>query len=53
MKFEFSGQILKNFHVQVFTKICPVETELFHADGQTDVLKVMAAFRNFAKQPKN
>ena len=53
MEFEFSGQILKNSQVQVFTKICPVEAELFHADGETDVLKVIAGFRNFVKQPKN
>jgi len=26
--------------------------ELFHADGQTDVTKLIFAFRNFAKTPK-
>ena len=36
--------------------ICPVVTELFHADGrkdwQVDVAKLMVAFSNFAKAPK-
>ena len=27
--------------------------ELFHADGQTDMTKVIVAFRNFANAPKN
>ena len=26
--------------------------ELFHADGQTDVTKLIVAFRNFANAPK-
>ena len=38
---------------QSFTKICPAEAELFHADGETDVMKLLAAFRNFAEDPKN
>ena len=35
-------------------KILPVESELFRADGQTDihVAKLMVAFPNFAKAPK-
>jgi hypothetical protein len=32
MKIEFS----KNAEISHFMKICPVEAELFHADGQTD-----------------
>ena len=28
-------------------------TELFHADGRTDMTKVIVALRNFAKAPKN
>jgi hypothetical protein len=32
-------------------KILPVGTELFHADGQTDMSNVVA-FRNFTKVPK-
>jgi hypothetical protein len=38
-------------------KICPVETELFHADGkmgkQTDMMKLIVTSRNFANVPKN
>ena len=36
-----------------FIKICPVRTELFHADRRTDMTKLKVAFRNFAKAPKN
>ena len=32
--------------------IPPVEAELFHADGRTD-MKLVVAFRNSAKAPKN
>jgi hypothetical protein len=32
-------------------KICPVGAE-FHADGQTDMTKLILAFRNFANAPK-
>jgi hypothetical protein len=34
-------------------KICPARAELFHADGQTDVMKLIDAFRNFAKAPRS
>jgi hypothetical protein len=34
-------------------KIRPVRAELFHADGQTDMKNLTAAFRNFANAPKN
>jgi len=34
-------------------KILPVGAELFHADGRTDRTKVIFAFRNFVKTPKN
>jgi len=33
-------------------KIRPVGTELFHADGQTDMAMIIVAFRNFAKGPQ-
>ena len=46
---KFSGQISKNPQIQNFMKIHPVRAELFHADGQTDVAKLLVAFRNFAK----
>jgi hypothetical protein len=38
-------------------KILPVGAELFHVfqqtDGWTDMTKLIVAFRNFAKPPKN
>jgi hypothetical protein len=34
-------------------KIRPVEAELFRADRQTDMTKLIVAFRNFANAPKN
>jgi hypothetical protein len=34
-------------------KICPVATELFHADRQTDMMKLTVTFCNFANAPKN
>jgi hypothetical protein len=33
-------------------KIRPVGTELYHADRQTDMTKLIIAFRSFAKEPK-
>ena len=37
---------------QNFKKILPVGAGFFHADGQTDVTKLIAAFRNFASALK-
>jgi len=35
-------------------KIRPVGAEFLHADGRTeDITKLIAAFRNFSKAPKN
>jgi len=34
-------------------KIRPVRAELFHADGQIDMTKLIVAFRNFVNAPKN
>jgi hypothetical protein len=31
----------------------PVDAELFHTEGQKDITKLIAAFRNFANAPKN
>jgi hypothetical protein len=33
-------------------KIRPVGAEWFHADGQTDLMKLIVAFRNFSNAPK-
>jgi hypothetical protein len=36
-----------------FMKIRPVGTELFHADGRTDMTKLIVCIRNFASAPKS
>ena len=33
-------------------KIRPVGAEVFHADGRTDMTRLIIAFRNFADAPK-
>jgi len=33
-------------------KICPMGAELLHADGRTDMTKLIFAFWNFANAPK-
>jgi hypothetical protein len=33
--------------------ILPVGAELFHEDGRTDILKIIVAFRHFAKALKS
>jgi hypothetical protein len=54
MTLEFSRQILeKHSKYQISWKIRPAGAELFHADGQTDMTKLIVAFRNFANAPKN
>ena len=39
-----------------FMKILPTGADVFHAngrkDGRTDIMKLIAAFRDFAKAPK-
>jgi hypothetical protein len=53
MKMGFSRQIFrKKTQISNLTKICPVGAELFHADGRTDLTKLIVAFRNFAKAPQ-
>jgi len=34
-------------------KIRPVGADLFHADGRTDMTKLIVAFRNSVNSPKN
>ena len=34
-------------------KIRPVGAELFHADGRTNMTKLIVTFHNLAKAPKN
>jgi hypothetical protein len=51
MKLEFSQQLFekkkKPSNIK-FIKIRPVGAELFHAERQTDMTKLIAVFRNFA-----
>jgi len=44
---------LKNCQISNFTKICPVEAELFHVDRWTDITQLLVTFHNFANVPKN
>jgi hypothetical protein len=48
---------LKSAEISKLMKIRPVGGELFHADGrtdrQTDMTKLIVAFRNFVNAPKN
>jgi len=52
MKLEFSRQIFTEYLNIKFHKIRPIGAELFQADGQTDVTKLIVAFSNFANAPK-
>jgi hypothetical protein len=60
-KSKFSRQIFKNIYISNFTKIRPVEAELFYTevrtDGQknrqTNTTKLIVAFRTFASAYKN
>jgi hypothetical protein len=57
----FLGTFSKKSQMSSFVKMRPVGAELFHADGrrngrtdtQTDMTKLIVAFRNFANSPKN
>jgi hypothetical protein len=48
MKPEFADRFWKKIHMSNVIKIHPVAAELFHVDGQTD----MIAFHNFVHMPK-
>ena len=58
VKIGFLDRFTKNLQISNFLKICPVEAELFHADGQRQtgrrryMTKLIIAFRNFADAPK-
>ena len=41
----------KNTQIPNFMKIRPVGDEMFHADGQTDMTKLINGFRNFSNVP--
>jgi hypothetical protein len=53
MKLEYSLKNFENPQISNFMKIRPVGVELFHADGWTDMTKLIVAFSNFVNVPKN
>jgi hypothetical protein len=44
----FLNKFSKDIEISNFMKIRPVGAELFHTDRQTDMTKLIVAFRNFA-----
>jgi hypothetical protein len=54
MKLEHSRQTFeKKALISNFIKIRSVGDEMFHADGRTDKMKLLVAFRNFANVTKD
>jgi hypothetical protein len=51
MTLEFSRQVFEKSQILNLIKTLPVGVELFHAEGQTDMTKLIVAFRNFANAP--
>ena len=60
MKFNFLNRFSENTQIRNLMKIRPVGAELLHTDrqtyrrkdGQTDITKLIVAFRNSANAPK-
>jgi hypothetical protein len=53
VRLNFLGRFAKNTQISNLMKIHPVGAELFDEDGRTDMTKLIVAFHNFAKAPKN
>jgi len=51
-KLNFMDRVSKNPQISTTLNIRPMGAELFHADGQTDMTKLVVAFRNFANAPR-
>jgi len=49
--FFFFDSFSKTTEIQNFMKIRPVGAQFFHADGRTDMTKLIVAFGNFANAP--
>ena len=49
----FLERFSKSTQISNTMKIRPVDAAFLHADGQTDKAKLIVAFRNSAKAPKN
>jgi len=52
VKPEFLDRLSKNILISNFTKIRPVEAQLFHANGRADMTILVVPFRNFAIAPE-
>jgi len=48
----FLIDFLKKARISIFTKICPVGTQLLRADGQTDMTKLIVVFLQFCERAK-
>jgi hypothetical protein len=48
-----SSTDIQKTQISTFIDIRPVGAQLFHVDGQTDMIKLIAAFRNYANAPKS
>jgi len=48
----FPDRFSKITQLSKFISVCPVGAELFHADGQTDMAKLIVAFHYFANKPE-
>jgi hypothetical protein len=47
----FFDSFSKNIQIYYLMKIRSAGAKLFHADGHTDMTKLIVAFRNFVKAP--
>jgi hypothetical protein len=52
MKPALSRHILAKYSYTNFMKICPFGAKLFHAAGQTEMMKLIVTIHNFANVPK-
>ena len=54
MKIKPSQHIFKKYtYISNFMKLDQMGAELFHADRQMDMTKLLVAFRNFVSTPKS
>jgi hypothetical protein len=53
IKLKFSWLVFEKYSNIKFLENIPVGVELFHAEGQTDITKLIDIFCNFANAPKN
>ena len=53
MKLAFLDRLSKSTPISNFMKIRPLGADTSHVDGRTDMTKLIVAFRNSAKAPKN